>query len=250
MKQAMIFAAGLGTRLKPITEHIPKALVEVGGKPLLEHVLLRMRDAGFEHIVINLHHKADQIVDFLHAKGNFGLDIQLSDERAQLLDTGGGIRHAIPLFDSNLPILIHNVDILSNVDLSNFYEQGTQHDATLLVSQRKTQRYLLFNHDNRLEGWTNIATGEVKTPYRQLSVADSAHYAFAGIHLISPSLLPLLRNEQRTAFGIIDFYLAQCAHFDISAHIEQGLKLLDVGKPETLPQAQAFLQAMQEPADE
>lgn len=145
MKQAMIFAAGLGTRLKPITEHIPKALVEVGGKPLLEHVLLRMRDAGFEHIVINLHHKADQIVDFLHAKGNFGLDIQLSDERAQLLDTGGGIRHAIPLFDSNLPILIHNVDILSNVDLSNFYEQGTQHDATLLVSQRKTQRYLLVS---------------------------------------------------------------------------------------------------------
>ncbi|MBR7049803.1 MAG: NTP transferase domain-containing protein, partial [Prevotella sp.] len=160
MKQAMIFAAGLGTRLKPLTDTMPKALVRVGGKPLLEHVVLRLKDAGYERIVVNVHHFADQIIDFLKEQNNFGLDIRISDEREALLETGGGIKKALPLFDPTEPILIHNVDILSNLDL-----QSLPTDAPLLVvSQRQTKRYLLFDDDMRLQGWTNIETGEVKGP--------------------------------------------------------------------------------------
>ena len=181
----MIFAAGLGTRLKPLTDHLPKALVEVGGEPLLKRVILRLRDAGVTRFVVNVHHFAGQIVDYLNANNNFGLDIRVSDESEQLLDTGGGIRHAAPLFDPHYPILIHNVDILSNVDLGKFYrldpkvmcpECGVPHvmaGAQLLVSWRKTRRYLLFNDQMLLVGWVNIETGEVKTPWPDVREALS-----------------------------------------------------------------------------
>lgn len=160
MRQAMIFAAGLGTRLKPLTDTMPKALVPVGGQPLLYHVVMRLKEAGFERIVVNVHHFADQIIDYLKVNENFGLDIRISDEREQLLETGGGIKKAMPLFDPNSPILIHNVDILSNLDLRRL-----PMDAPLLVvSQRQTKRYLLFDDDMRLQGWTNIETGELKGP--------------------------------------------------------------------------------------
>ena len=119
--QAMIFAAGLGTRLKPLTDSMPKALVRVGGEPLLKRVIFRLKDAGFNSIVINVHHFAGQIIDYLKENNNFGLDIKISDESSGLLETGGGIKKAIPLFNSNDQILIHNVDILSNVDLKKFY---------------------------------------------------------------------------------------------------------------------------------
>ena len=121
MEQAMIFAAGLGTRLKPLTDHKPKALVEVGGEPLLKRVIFRLKDAGFHRIVVNVHHFASQIVDYLKENDHFGLDIRISDESECLLDTGGGIKKAYPFFDPMSPILIHNVDILSNVDLKAFY---------------------------------------------------------------------------------------------------------------------------------
>ena len=174
----MIFAAGLGTRLKPITDRMPKALVPVGGQPLLWHVIQKLRAAGFERIVINVHHFADQIIDYIEANQNFGLDIRISDERVALLDTGGGIKHALPLFDPSMPILIHNVDILSNVDLAALYQATleSQADALLLVSQRQTKRYLLFADDDRLCGWTNIETGEVKGPL------STIHYPPSTIH--------------------------------------------------------------------
>ena len=121
MKQAMIFAAGLGTRLKPLTDRMPKALVRVGGEPLLKHVVLKFRDAGFDRIVVNVHHFADQIIDYLNANNNFGIDIRISDERDMLLETGGGLKKAAPLFDSSSPVFIHNVDILSNLDFNKFY---------------------------------------------------------------------------------------------------------------------------------
>ena len=148
--QAMIFAAGLGTRLKPLTDTKPKALVEVGGKPLLWHVIHRLRQAGFGRIVINVHHFASQIVDYVHAHDDFGLDIRISNEQETLLDTGGGIRHAAPLFDADSPVLIHNVDILSSVDLKQLYEAAGDADAALLVSERTTKRYLLFDADDAL----------------------------------------------------------------------------------------------------
>ena len=143
----MIFAAGLGTRLKPLTDHTPKALVKVNGRPMLEHIILKLKASGFTEIVVNIHHFGEQIIDFLQANGNFGLNIHISDERDQLLDTGGGIKKASAFFQGNEPFLVHNVDILSNTDLRNLYlhhlKEGS--DATLLVSQRATSRYLLFD---------------------------------------------------------------------------------------------------------
>ena len=147
MMQAMIFAAGLGTRLKPLTDTMPKALVRVDGIPLIEHVAEKMKCAGVERIVVNVHHFAGQVISFLHDNGNFGMDIRISDESDMLLDTGGGIKKALPMFIPDEPVLIHNVDILSNVDLRWLYEKHDGADATLLVSRRATKRYLLFDDD-------------------------------------------------------------------------------------------------------
>ena len=173
----MIFAAGLGTRLKPLTDTMPKALVPVGGRPLLWHVIMKLKDSGFERIVVNVHHFAQQIIDYLAANQNFGLDIRISDESEKLLETGGGIKKALPLFDPHSPILIHNVDILSNVDLS----QLDVDVPTLVVSERKTKRYLQFDESMQLIGWKNIETGEVKG-------REGRSLAFSGIHVFHPSL--------------------------------------------------------------
>ena len=163
--KAMIFAAGTGSRLKRLTAHTPKALIPIGGKPMLEHVILKLKSSGFDQIVINIHHLGNQIVDFLEANNNFGVRIEISDESDYLLDTGGGIKKATSLLCGNEPFLIHNVDILSNVDLKKLYDTHVQTNplATLLVSQRNTSRYLLFNKENRLCGWRNHETGEVKS---------------------------------------------------------------------------------------
>lgn len=249
MMQAMIFAAGMGTRLKPLTDTMPKALVRVGEKPLLRHVAEQLKAAGTERVVVNVHHFADQIEDYLQANGNLGLDIRISDERTQLLETGGGIKHARHLFDPLAPILIHNVDILSNVDLQLFYEQATA-DATLLVSERKTKRYLVFDDEMRLVGWTNIETREIKSPFdhiRQMPHDELVRryhlYAFSGIHVFSPKLFPIM-DEWPERFPIIDFYLAACARADIRGHLKKDLKLMDVGKLDTLAEAEVFLKQL------
>lgn len=240
MKQAMIFAAGLGTRLKPLTDTMPKALVTVGGHPLIERVIDKLKRSGFERIVVNVHHFASQVVDYLHSNDNFGIDIFISDESGKLLDTGGGLKNAAPLFADDVPVLIHNVDILSNVDLTWFYENSKGNDATLLVSERKTKRYLLFNDEMRLVGWTNVETGEVKTPYKKLDVQDCRMFAFSGIHVFSPRLFPLMDNYP-DKFGIIDFYLKICDKAVIKACAMPDLHLLDVGKVDTLANAERFL---------
>ncbi len=242
--QAMIFAAGLGTRLKPLTDTMPKALVCVAGRPLLEHTVMRLKAAGVERIVVNVHHFASQITDFLSANGNFGMDIRVSDETAALLDTGGGIRAAAPLFDPASPILIHNVDILSNVDLSSFYAANIANAATLLVSNRKTSRYLLFDDDMRLVGWTNVATGEVRSPYPATVTSAARRYAFSGIHIFSPELFPLFDGFP-DKFGIIDFYLSVCDRVVIRGCVKDDLRLMDVGKLDTLAEAEAFVQDIQ-----
>ena len=240
MKQAMIFAAGLGTRLKPLTDHMPKALVEVGGTTLLERVITNLKAAGTERIIINVHHFADMIEDFLRLHHNFGCDIRISDERSRLLETGGGLKHAAPLFDSRDTILIHTVDILSNVDLGALYERGGEHDAVLVVSRRKTKRYLLFDDDMRLRGWTNIETGEVKSAYGNINPADYRMYAFSGIHTFAPRLLDKMKTYPEK-FGIIDFYLKACAGADIRGLVKDDLLLMDVGKAETIEMAKDFL---------
>ena len=273
----MIFAAGLGTRLKPLTDTMPKALVRVGGEPLIKRVILNLAAAGVERIVVNVHHFAEQIIDYLKDNDNFGLDIRISDETDGLLETGGGIKKAAPLFDPADPILIHNVDILSNVDLREFYQIASQSekgkvkseesecesekgkveneegrgkneesncrdavDAVLLVSWRKTKRYLLFNDDMKLVGWTNIETGEVRSPYPELNPKECRMYAFAGIHALSPRLLKMM-DEFPDRFGIIDFYLKACATHNIKGYVKDDLKLMDIGKLDTLAQAEEFL---------
>ena len=260
MMQAMIFAAGLGTRLKPLTDTMPKALVRVGGEPLIKRVIENLINAGVDRIVVNVHHFAQQIIDYLNANNNFGIDIRISDETNGLLETGGGIKKAAPLFAPEAPILIHNVDILSNVDLSKFYQMATirekskgetgEHlsdntvDAVLLVSWRKTKRYLLFDDNMRLVGWTNIETGEVKSPYPDIDPKKCHMYAFAGIHAISPRLIKTM-DSLPDRFGIIDFYLNACATHNIIGYAKDDLKLMDIGKLDTLAQAEEFLATME-----
>lgn len=231
----MIFAAGLGTRLKPLTDTMPKALVSVGGQPLIWHVIMKLKAAGYERIVVNVHHFAQQIVDYLKANQNFGLDIRISDESEQLLETGGGIKKALPLFDPTEPILIHNVDILSNLSLPlTPCDWKGDCKALLIVSQRKTKRYLQFDDDMRLVGWKNIETGEVKG-------REGRSLAFSGLHVLYPSAFPLLA-EWPERFPIMDFYLKACADHRIVGYEAKNLRLLDVGKLDTLDKAEAFLQ--------
>ena len=233
MKQAMLFAAGLGTRLKPLTDTMPKALVRVGGQPLIWHVIMKLKAAGCERIVVNVHHFADQIVDYLQANGHFGLDIRISDETSGLLETGGGIKKALPLFDPSEPILIHNVDILSNLDLTSLPTDT----PLLVVSELTTKRYLLFDDDMRLQGWTNIETGEVKGSRAPRKLA------FSGIHVMHPSLYPLFADYPER-FPIMDFYLKACADHLIKGFEAKDLRLMDVGKLDTLDQAEKFIKSL------
>ena len=238
----MIFAAGLGTRLKPLTDTMPKALVRVGGQPLIWHVIMKLKAAGYERIVVNVHHFAQQIIDYLQANDNFGLDIRISDETSGLLETGGGITKAMPLFDPSEPILIHNVDILSNLDF-NSLSMVAPPDALLVVSQRNTKRYLLFDDEMILDGWTNIETGEVRSPYPALDPTDLKRLAFSGIHMIWPRLFPLFQDMPER-FGIIDFYLKYCHQCAFLGYEKKDLRLMDVGKLDTLDQAESFASSL------
>ena len=239
---AFIFAAGLGTRLKPLTDTMPKALVPVGGKPLLAHVVEKLKAAGCKKIVINIHHFGDMIVDYVKSQGGFGIDIVFSDERQMLLETGGAIKHAVQLLGDE-PFLIHNVDILSNVDIKALWEEhlNSGSAATLLVSKRSSSRALLFDAESNLTAWTNKTTGEVKTPYESVDIASLEELAFSGIHVFSPSLFKYF-GEYPEKFSIIDFYLNTCKAEKIKAFTQEGLQLLDVGKLDSLEKAEAFVQ--------
>jgi len=240
--KAMIFAAGVGARLKPMTDTTPKALIPVNGKPMLEHVILKLKAAGFDRIVINIHHLGDQIIDFLQVNNNFGVHIDISDERDYLLDTGGGIKKAAQFLQGNEPFLVHNVDILSDVDLNDIYNYHLQANplATLLVSKRKTSRYLLFNKENQLCGWRNRETGEVKSYYPNFDPSQYNEYAFSGIHVLSPKIFDWM-EEWTGKFPIINFYLSICAKTDIHAFAAGGLNLIDIGKPDALAQAEEWM---------
>lgn len=269
--KALIFAAGLGTRLKPYTDTMPKAMVPINGKPMLWHQVQRLKAAGVDSLVINVHHFADQIIDYVQSQDGFGMQVQFSDERGCLLDTGGGLLHARSFLEGEgEPFLIHNVDIFSNLDLGAFIADGLGAGtvAKLLVSDRNSSRKLLFNADRELCGWKNLKTGELRGPAADAAAAsgygvasaevESAsaesssalpaldELAFGGVHLVSPAIFKVFDaiNVQYTSagkeapfigsFGIIDFYLAACRDNRISAYIQSGLTLIDAGKPESL----------------
>lgn len=239
----MIFAAGLGTRLRPLTDNMPKALVPVAGKPMLERVILKLKESGFCDITVNIHHFGEQIIDFLRANNNFGADIHISDERAMLLDTGGGIKKARPFLDGNEPFLVHNADILSEIDLPAFYchHLESNAEATLLVSERNTSRYLLFDQEHNLHGWINKSTGEVKPADFAYHEGAFQELAFGGIHVISPSLFRYMDQEEWTRkFSIIPFYLSVCRKTAIQGYPLQGFQWFDIGKPETLGMAEEY----------
>ncbi|MBP1638929.1 MAG: Mannose-1-phosphate guanyltransferase [Bacteroidetes bacterium] len=240
--KALVFAAGLGTRLKPMTDTMPKALVPIDGKPLLEHVLRKLIANGFDEIIINVHHFADQIIAFLEKNDNFGIRIVISDEREALLETGGGIKKASWFFDDGKPFLVHNVDILSNIDFEKLYRYHLEHQgvATVVVSERDTARYLLFDDDLRLNGWTNVKTGEVKSPFEALDISLCRRLAFSGIHVLSPQIFDLMAGWNGK-FSIIDFYLAIASQTEIKGFVPSNLHMIDVGKIDSLYNAELFL---------
>ena len=240
----MVFAAGLGTRLKPLTDTLPKALVPVCGQPLLYHVLTKLVAAGYDDVVVNVHHFSDRIVDYLAAH-DWGARIRVSDERSFLRETGGGIRYAEPLLrGEDQPFLVHNVDIVSNLDFKWLRDQWRPGAlAALVVSERQTQRYFLFDDDLRLAGWTNLRTGEVRSPYGDIDPSRYRKLAFAGIHLISPDIFGAfgaLGYGER--FSITDFYLKACAEYPVYAIVPPGFQMVDVGKIETLSDAERTIQ--------
>jgi mannose-1-phosphate guanylyltransferase len=235
--KAMILAAGLGTRLRPLTDDRPKALVEVGGRTLLEITLSRLRTFGIREVIINLHHFADMVVDYLKANGNFGMRIEVSREEI-LLDTGGGLKKAGWFFLENSteqPFILHNVDVISTIDLGRMVQSHAESQAlvTLAVQDRETSRYLLFDENNELCG---RRSGRNNVPELVRSSKSTQPQAFSGIHVISPLLLPMM--SEQGAFSIINSYLRLAA---------QGERILsfradeyfwrDLGKPENVAQA-------------
>ena len=237
----MIFAAGLGTRLKPLTDTMPKALVPLAGKPLLQWQVEKLRDAGITDIIVNVHHFPDMIIDTIRANEGWGCSITVSDERDQLLDTGGGLKKAInhsPFALRPSPLLACNVDILSNIDIKELvraYEQAGV--SQLVVSERSTQRYLCFDAQNTLCGWTNIKTGELKGH-------DGRHLAFSGMQILSPETLSHLQDMPQEKFSLIDFYLQVMNEVPLKAFVPSDYRMMDVGKIDQIDEAEAFAESL------
>ena len=270
--RAMIFAAGLGTRLKPLTDTLPKALVPLAGKTLLQWQIERLKAAGITDIVVNVHHFPDMIINYLRDNDNFGCRIAVSDERDMLLETGGGLRKAKELLTSSpnsliasSPILICNVDILSNIDLPTLlHAYNPEEMGVVVVSPRDTQRYLLFDETNRLCGWTNIATGEIRPaslvsslnilpptgeadlqakPTYQLQRSDLSPLAFSGMQVLNPRIFDVMDKvvaEKGDKFSLIDLYLSIAEKEILRAFIPENYRMMDVGKIAQLSEAESF----------
>mgnify|MGYP005842983353 CR=1 FL=1 len=233
--KAMLFAAGLGSRLKEETQNKPKALVEVGGKTLLQHAIEKLKNEGILEIVVNVHHFADLMINFLESN-DFGLPVKISDETDELLETGGGLKKAAPLLKSNEPVLLYNVDILTDLTISEVvkYHQNKKALATLVVKNRKTQRYFKFNENKRLVGWINKKTGETKVSV-PCDFGNARPMAFSGIHIINPEIFKLFPDEKR--FSITDWYLELAKNHIIQGYFDTSDYWMDVGKPEQLLKA-------------
>lgn len=239
--KALIFAAGLGTRLKPFTETHPKALVTINGIPMLERTIRRITDAGITDIVINIHHFTDQIRSFLKENNNFGANITLSDESRLLLDTGGGIAKAAQFLEDSDPVLVCNADILTDLDISKMIDahNKSNSDVTLLAQQRNTSRYLYFDPKTRLlVGWHNNKTGESR-PETFFPDPALLKRAFGGYHILSPDALELISQMSATKpFGIIPWYIDNLHRISISEYDQtEKYQWFDIGTPETLENA-------------
>ena len=237
--KGMLFAAGLGTRLKPFTDHHPKALAPVNGKPLLQRNIEYFKGYGIREIVVNVHHFADQIESFLEANGNFGCEIALSHEKDAPLETGGGLMHASRHFiHSPLPFLVMNADILTDLDLDAIYRHHRDSAplVTLAVTRRRSSRNLLFDSGMRLSGWANEKTGEKRIA--RLDADELQPFAFTCVHVVEPALFPLVRQTGK--FSIIDTYLDLAVEHRIEGYLHEHDCVVDVGRPESILEAERY----------
>ena len=260
----MIFAAGLGTRLKPLTDTLPKALVPVCEKPLIEHVARKLQASGIDEAVVNIHYFADKVEEWVKTqpwiatikeeKSEGKMLIEISDERNQLLETGGAVLHARRYLQGCGRFLIHNVDILSNCDINHFASQVREDSlASLLVSERKTTRFLLFNpEDMRLVGWMNTDTGDHHVTSPDIIPSECRALAFSGIHRLSDKVLGLMEEyvkeknlptdeKNGTRFPIMSFYMWAAAKHPIYGIVADNLEFIDVGKLDALKPAEEFV---------
>jgi NDP-sugar pyrophosphorylase family protein len=238
--KAMIFAAGLGTRLHPITLTKPKALAEIDGITLLEYAIRNLKHYGFTQIIVNVHHFADQVIEFLKANNNFGIEISISDERNKLLDTGGGLKNASHFFDDNKPFLVYNVDVLTDLNLRKLYNNHIESGAlaTLAVRNRKTSRYFLFDQNDSLCGWKNMATNEIKI--KCTSISKLRPFAFSGIQVVNHDLFEMMTSYEE-CFSITDVYLNLCSSYKIKAFNHDISFWMDLGTVEHMAQADELL---------
>lgn len=231
----MILAAGLGTRFKPWTDLHPKALALVNGKSLLQRNIEYLQRYGIHDVVVNVHHFAPQVLEALSTHRGWGSRITISDETEQVLETGGGLKKAQPYLGEQ-PFVLMNVDILTDLNLSAMITDHFQHRplATLAVTERQTSRYFLF--DDRLElcGWRNAVTGQERIS----RPVPGSPKAFSGIHVIDPAIFPLIRQEGK--FSIVDLYLDLASNYAIRGYDHSNSRLIDVGKPESVPKAEVM----------
>lgn len=252
--KALIFAAGLGTRLKPLTDTMPKALVPLAGKTLLQWQVEKLRDAGITDIFVNVHHFPDLIIETVRQNEGWSTSVTISDERDMLLDTGGGLKKIVneQLKTINEPVLACNVDILSNIDIKALI---VRYESTglsqLVVSDRKTQRYLLFDETGMLRGWTNIKTGERKPQNLPSSITNYRQLAFSGMQILNPEVLARLNEMTQNKFSLIDFYLHLCETNSLTSHespllayIPSNYRMMDVGKIEQIQEAENFAKSL------
>lgn len=237
--KAMILAAGRGTRLQPLTDNTPKALIKAGGMTLLHRLIHKLKIQGITEILINVHHYSAQIRTFLEENNNFNIPIIVSDESELLLETGGGIKKAAEFLEGDEAFIVHNVDVLSDIDLRKIYADHVKNKSlvTLAVRDRPTSRYLLFDDEMRMHGWENRSSGDRIIPSGDRTGLQPL--AFSGIHVISPHIFPLILEEG--AFSIIDTYLRLCTdHLIRGFRHDEGL-WIDAGKPDGLKLANMLL---------
>ena len=247
-KTAMVLAAGLGTRLGALTASRPKALVEVGGRPMLEHILEKLSGAGYGRFVINIHHFAPMIRSYLADRHDLGLEIHLSEETPDILDTGGGILHARPFLEGCDRFLVHNVDIFSDLDIAAFEAQASRNEgvASILVSERTSRsgRYFLFDDDMRLCGWIDEKKGIVRSPLPDFKPDRYRKFAFGGVHMLSSGIFEAFEKaglEDGTSFSIADFYIENCDRYPVWGICPENLRLIDAGKVSDLAYVEGFI---------
>ncbi|MEA3477737.1 MAG: nucleotidyltransferase family protein [Bacteroidota bacterium] len=242
--KAMIFAAGMGTRLRPLTERTPKALIGVAGMPMIGRLIQKLKAFGIDQIIINIHHFPEQIEAYLKKNKDFDIEIVISDERSDLMDTGGGLKRAKWFLDGNSPFILHNVDVFSDINLQKMisFHQQQKPIATLAVRHRNSSRFLLFDNQMKLNGWQNKKTNE--TILVNIPTVPLKRLAFSGIHVIDPEIFELLDEEG--PFRIIDSYLDIASTERIMGFEDSNGYFVDMGTVDGLKQAEKIIKASEE----